>query len=365
MCFTSLLIFCLVLGVSSGRTFFFQPGLCARRDPGGIASSGPGHRSTGSASRAIPSPPRPGRACAGRGFSSSATEAFSRNCGWKSAIIRPCPTTRQPRRADADAPPPLSLGSAHHLHPARRIYARPDDRSLAAIRLDCSSFRARSRRCHRIIVYPPTVPIHRFATPIGTLSGGEAVRRRAHFVTTNAAGVRDYQPGDSFNRIHWRSSARRDRLMVKEFELDPLADVWIFLDLSQGSLVERSDQASSRSGPSCAATFNSAAFDRRIWHHDCRVTGAVFCRQRARARFCHLCDRTAKLSSRIAARASSPASWKFWRSRAANPTCTLYQMLGARSQLSRPRYNGQLSSPPRRMSVGSAKRISSRGAVFA
>jgi uncharacterized protein (DUF58 family) len=90
-----------------------------------------------------------------------------------------------------------------------------------------------------IIVYPPTVPIHRFHTPLGTLTGGEAVRRRAHFITTNAAGVRDYQPGDSFNRIHWRSSARKDRLLVKEFELDPLADVWIFLDLSRESLVER------------------------------------------------------------------------------------------------------------------------------
>jgi uncharacterized protein (DUF58 family) len=90
-----------------------------------------------------------------------------------------------------------------------------------------------------ITVYPPTCPIHRFATPLGTLSGGESVRRRAHFVTTNAAGVRDYQPGDSFNRIHWRSTARRDRLLVKEFELDPLADVWVFLDLSQESLVER------------------------------------------------------------------------------------------------------------------------------
>lgn len=90
-----------------------------------------------------------------------------------------------------------------------------------------------------IIVYPPTVPVHRFATPVGTLSGGEAVRRRAHFVTTNASGVREYQPGDSFNRIHWRSTARRNRLLVKEFELDPLADVWIFLDLSLESLVER------------------------------------------------------------------------------------------------------------------------------
>ncbi len=99
-----------------------------------------------------------------------------------------------------------------------------------------------------IIVYPPTVPIHRFATPIGTLSGGESVRRRTHFVTTNASGVRDYQPGDSFNRIHWRSTARRDQMMVKEFELDPLADVWVFLDLSRESLVER-PQAREDNGP--------------------------------------------------------------------------------------------------------------------
>lgn len=90
-----------------------------------------------------------------------------------------------------------------------------------------------------IIVYPPTVPVQQFAVPIGTLSGGESVRRRAHFVTTNAAGIREYQPGDSFNRIHWRSTARRDRLLVKEFELDPLADVWIFLDLSAASRVMR------------------------------------------------------------------------------------------------------------------------------
>lgn len=94
-----------------------------------------------------------------------------------------------------------------------------------------------------VIVYPPTVPVHRFATPIGTLSGGEAVRQRAYVVTTNAAGVRDYQPGDSFNRIHWRSTARKDRLLVKEFELDPLADVWVFLDLSYHSRVERPQSA--------------------------------------------------------------------------------------------------------------------------
>jgi uncharacterized protein (DUF58 family) len=49
-------------------------------------------------------------------------------------------------------------------------------------------------------------------------------------VTPNAAGVREYVPGDPLNRIHWRSTARRDELIVKEFELDPMAQIWIFLD---------------------------------------------------------------------------------------------------------------------------------------
>ena len=31
-------------------------------------------------------------------------------------------------------------------------------------------------------------------------------------------------------RIHWPSTARRGRFMVKEFEQDPQADIWIFLD---------------------------------------------------------------------------------------------------------------------------------------
>lgn len=90
----------------------------------------------------------------------------------------------------------------------------------------------------KVIVYPATVPVNHFELPMGMISGGEAQRRRAHFVTTNAAGVRDYVPGDSFNRIHWRTSARKDRLVVKEFEIDPLVDIWLFVDFSASSLIE-------------------------------------------------------------------------------------------------------------------------------
>jgi uncharacterized protein (DUF58 family) len=90
-----------------------------------------------------------------------------------------------------------------------------------------------------ILVYPMVVPIRDFVTPTGLLSGGDAQRQRAHFVTTNAAGIREYAPGDSFNRIHWPSTARRDRLLVKEFDLDPLADIWLFADLAAYAHFER------------------------------------------------------------------------------------------------------------------------------
>lgn len=96
-----------------------------------------------------------------------------------------------------------------------------------------------------LLVYPLMFYIRSFPNPAGLLPGGEALRRRTHQVTPNASGVREYSPGDSMNRIHWASTARRNRIMVKEFELDPLAEVWIFLDaerFGQASLPEQSEE---------------------------------------------------------------------------------------------------------------------------
>jgi uncharacterized protein (DUF58 family) len=81
-----------------------------------------------------------------------------------------------------------------------------------------------------LLVYPLMVDIQTFPNPPGVLTGGEALRQRTHYVTPNASGVREYAPGDSLNRIHWPTTVRRDKLMVKEFELDPQADIWIFVD---------------------------------------------------------------------------------------------------------------------------------------
>ncbi|MDQ7034571.1 MAG: DUF58 domain-containing protein [Anaerolineae bacterium] len=90
----------------------------------------------------------------------------------------------------------------------------------------------------RMIIYPATVPITSVNLPRGVVSGGEAQQHLTQNITTNAAGVREYVPGDSINRIHWKSTARRGKLIVKEFEIDPLMDIWLLVDFSALSVVE-------------------------------------------------------------------------------------------------------------------------------
>jgi uncharacterized protein (DUF58 family) len=95
-----------------------------------------------------------------------------------------------------------------------------------------------------IVVLPKTDRIRSFPFPSGRLPGGDALRQRTHHITPNAAGVRDYVPGDSLNRIHWRSTARLRRLIVKEFEYDPQAEVWIVFDAAVFSHVGEVEQYS-------------------------------------------------------------------------------------------------------------------------
>ncbi len=81
-----------------------------------------------------------------------------------------------------------------------------------------------------LVVLPMIYKINSFISPPGLLPGGQVIRRKALDVTPHAAGVREYAPGDPMKRIHWPSSVRRGRLIVKEFEQDPQAEVWLFLD---------------------------------------------------------------------------------------------------------------------------------------
>jgi uncharacterized protein (DUF58 family) len=96
----------------------------------------------------------------------------------------------------------------------------------------------------KLLVLPYLVSLADFPFPVGLLPGGSAIRRKTPEVQPpRVSSVREYTPSDSLNRIHWPTTARKDRLMVKEFEQDPLADVWIFLD-AQSSVHIRAEMHS-------------------------------------------------------------------------------------------------------------------------
>ncbi|HEV8541977.1 MAG TPA: DUF58 domain-containing protein [Verrucomicrobiae bacterium] len=59
----------------------------------------------------------------------------------------------------------------------------------------------------------------------GRFRGGRRVSSGTHF-----AGVRGWQTGDSFKQVHWKSTARRGELMVKDFEEELAGRVSLILD---------------------------------------------------------------------------------------------------------------------------------------
>src|SRR5437868_4224320 len=79
-----------------------------------------------------------------------------------------------------------------------------------------------------------------------------AMRREPHELQASLAapragsgnelfGIREYRPGDSLRRIHWRSSARHGELVVREYEPPGVQTLAIFVDPAPSSL-EIADQ---------------------------------------------------------------------------------------------------------------------------
>jgi uncharacterized protein (DUF58 family) len=89
-----------------------------------------------------------------------------------------------------------------------------------------------------LLVVPMLFEVKSFIFPPGLLPGGQVIRRKSSDITPHAAGVREYMHGDAMKRIHWPTSIRRGQLIVKEFEQDPQAEVWLFLDSQREVHVE-------------------------------------------------------------------------------------------------------------------------------
>jgi uncharacterized protein (DUF58 family) len=109
-------------------------------------------------------------------------------------------------------------------------------------------------RAGSIIVYPGFIDLPHFTVPPANLPGEGRFRKRTHDVTPNAAGVREYEYGDSLSRIDWKSTARMDKLMVKMFELDPASDIWIAMDLQASVQAGSGDESTEEYAVKIAAS---------------------------------------------------------------------------------------------------------------
>jgi uncharacterized protein (DUF58 family) len=94
-----------------------------------------------------------------------------------------------------------------------------------------------------VVVYPRIERLPLWRLPAANIEGSHSMPERTLQTTPLATTVRPWAPGDSFNRIHWRSTARHGEIQVKEFDLEQTADVWIFLDLDRSVQAGKGDES--------------------------------------------------------------------------------------------------------------------------
>ena len=88
----------------------------------------------------------------------------------------------------------------------------------------------------RLTVYPEIVPLEQLLLPSRLPLGNLRTRQPLLPDPSRIAGLREYQPGDDPRYIDWRSTARLDQLLVKQFERTRFVPLAILLDLRPPSL---------------------------------------------------------------------------------------------------------------------------------
>ena len=94
-----------------------------------------------------------------------------------------------------------------------------------------------------VVVYPRVEALPLWKLPAANIDGSHAMPERTLQTTPLATTVRPWAPGDAFNRIHWKATARYGDIQVKEFDLEQTSDAWIILDLERAAQAGRGDDS--------------------------------------------------------------------------------------------------------------------------
>ncbi len=82
-----------------------------------------------------------------------------------------------------------------------------------------------------LLVYPRVVPLERLGIPSRDPFGDMRVRQHLFEDPVRALTTRDYVFGDPLKRVHWKATARLNRLQTRVFEPTTTVDLAVFLDV--------------------------------------------------------------------------------------------------------------------------------------
>jgi uncharacterized protein (DUF58 family) len=113
---------------------------------------------------------------------------------------------------------------------------------------------------HFLLVYPKVVALEGYNVASRRPIGEVRLTHRLYEDPTRIAGVREYQTGDSLNRIHWRATARTGTLQSKVYEPSTVAGATLLVDFHRDSFEPQHEPYRSELAITAAASVASALY---------------------------------------------------------------------------------------------------------
>ena len=113
----------------------------------------------------------------------------------------------------------------------RGVYKLGPPKAYTSDLFDLFHFTKTFAGVNEITVHPATVHIPNFQLSYSAGVHPGTSRRSTQQITPSVSTIRDYVYGDALRRIHWPSTLRQSKLMVKEFDSDARGHTWIVLDM--------------------------------------------------------------------------------------------------------------------------------------
>ncbi|HLF26221.1 MAG TPA: DUF58 domain-containing protein [Anaerolineae bacterium] len=132
-------------------------------------------------------------------------------------------TTCRQRGVFTLGPWELGMGDPFGIFDIRQVYAQPTE----------------------LLVYPALAPLPPHILPRSKQLGDlHPFRQPLSAETINVTTIRPYSTGDPLHRVHWRTTARQNKLFVKVFEPEASASIWLIPDLDAAAHVGAGTESS-------------------------------------------------------------------------------------------------------------------------